>query len=169
MRIGRCEAEQDLYAILELSPGASAAEIRRAHRRLAMRYHPDRGTTGAMGAEAEQRMKAVNFAASVLLHPTARARYDALRGQAPRAPRTRSWRPAARPATATTSGGPVVAPAALRRPGRHVPAVAAFFSVALSLTLLVGCVADAFAGPAPVASSRYRIPKGPTMETPWAR
>ena len=31
----------DLYSILGLSPSASAAEIRRAYRRLSRRYHPD--------------------------------------------------------------------------------------------------------------------------------
>lgn len=34
--------DYDWYRVLGLQKGASAAEVRKAHRRLAMRYHPDK-------------------------------------------------------------------------------------------------------------------------------
>lgn len=41
---------KDHYRILELAPGASADEIRRSYRRLAMAYHPDRHGEDAVSA-----------------------------------------------------------------------------------------------------------------------
>lgn len=38
---------RDCYRLLELSPGASVADIKRAYRRLARRYHPDSGHRSA--------------------------------------------------------------------------------------------------------------------------
>jgi DnaJ-class molecular chaperone len=62
----------DWYAILELDPGAAAAAIRAAHRRMARRWHPDTNP----GPEAHQRMSEVNRAREVLLDPGLRAAYD---------------------------------------------------------------------------------------------
>ncbi len=62
----------DWYAILELDPGADAAAIRAAHRRMAHRWHPDTNPD----PEAHQRMSEVNRAREVLLDPTLRAAYD---------------------------------------------------------------------------------------------
>jgi len=65
----------DWYAILELDPGADAAAIRAAHRRMARRWHPDTNP----GPEAHQRMTEVNRAREVLLDPALRAAYDSER------------------------------------------------------------------------------------------
>jgi molecular chaperone DnaJ len=66
------------YETLQVPPTASATEIRDAYRRLARRYHPDRG----IGRDTDV-MTAVNEAYRVLGDPGRRAVYDAeLRGTA---------------------------------------------------------------------------------------
>src|SRR5919198_1074102 len=52
----------DPFAALEVPPGASAEEIAAAYRRLAKRWHPDRGG----GAAAAARMAEINVAYDVL-------------------------------------------------------------------------------------------------------
>jgi DnaJ like chaperone protein len=68
----RREQEAELsshYAALELSPGAPLEEVKRAYRRMASEYHPDRVATLPKGFQefATNKMKAINAA------------YDALR------------------------------------------------------------------------------------------
>lgn len=65
-------AKRDYYDILGLDRSASEAEIKRAFRRLAFKYHPDRNNED--GAEA--RFKEVNEAYEVLSDPERRANYD---------------------------------------------------------------------------------------------
>jgi DnaJ-class molecular chaperone len=67
-------AGADHYAILGLAPSASPAEIRRAFRRLALEYHPDRA-----GPDSTPIFQRIADAYAVLAHPNARAAYDALR------------------------------------------------------------------------------------------
>ncbi|HVU53275.1 MAG TPA: J domain-containing protein, partial [Polyangia bacterium] len=62
----------DPYAVLGVGRSASAAEIRRSFRRLALRLHPDRA--GAASTEAFQR---VARAYALLATPSARAAHDA--------------------------------------------------------------------------------------------
>lgn len=50
---------QDPYNILELPRNATEGQIRRAYRRLAMRFHPDRNPNDP---EAEERFKHVQWA-----------------------------------------------------------------------------------------------------------
>jgi len=72
----------DLYAVLEVRPSATSAEIRAAFRRLARAHHPD------LGAASAARMIALNRAYAVLSDPEKRRRYDAQRqtAAAPSAP-----------------------------------------------------------------------------------
>src|SRR5919204_4602667 len=67
------DRESDPYAALGLAPGASAAEIRAAFRRLAREYHPDVNPDPA----APARFRAVVAAYELLSDPARRAAYDA--------------------------------------------------------------------------------------------
>jgi len=53
----------DSYAILGIAPGASPTDIKRAYRRLAMRWHPDRNAD----PEATERFKAIRGAYDYLM------------------------------------------------------------------------------------------------------
>src|SRR3954467_1801673 len=66
------------YEALGLSPSATEEEVRRAHRRMVMRYHPDRNDDPAAGL----RFQEVQEAYRVLSDPARRARLDAELGAA---------------------------------------------------------------------------------------
>lgn len=66
------ERKQDYYDVLGVARGASADELKKAFRRLAMQYHPDRNKE----PEAEARFKEINEAYEVLSDPERRAMYD---------------------------------------------------------------------------------------------
>jgi len=66
-------AVRDFYDVLELARSASPDEIKRAYRKLATRYHPDRNP-GDPGAE--ERFKEATEAYQVLSDPEKRGRYD---------------------------------------------------------------------------------------------
>ncbi len=66
---------QDYYQILGVDRGASADEIKRAYRKLAMKHHPDRAPEGEREA-AEARFKRVGEAYEVLSDPEKRKKYD---------------------------------------------------------------------------------------------
>jgi molecular chaperone DnaJ len=68
----------DLYKVLGLAKGASAEEIKKAHRKLVRQYHPDRNPGDA---DAERRFKEVQAAYDVLSDPDKRKQYD--RGTGP--------------------------------------------------------------------------------------
>ena len=65
--------KQDYYEVLEVSKTATAEEIKKSYRRLAMQYHPDRN---AGNAEAEAKFKDINEAYEVLKDEQKRAAYD---------------------------------------------------------------------------------------------
>ena len=58
----------DPYKVLEISPGATEEEIKKAHRRLAKKYHPDLNPGDEVAA---QRMNEINAAYDILTRPGA--------------------------------------------------------------------------------------------------
>jgi molecular chaperone DnaJ len=64
---------RDFYEVLGLSKESSAADIKKAYRRLAMEHHPDRN---AGDAESEEKFKEASNAYKVLSDEGQRARYD---------------------------------------------------------------------------------------------
>lgn len=66
---------KDYYKILGVDRNASDEEIKRAYRKLALKYHPDRNPGDK---SAEERFKEINEAYQVLGDPAKRARYDQL-------------------------------------------------------------------------------------------
>jgi curved DNA-binding protein len=66
---------KDYYKILGVERNAGEDDIRKAYRKLAMQYHPDRNPNDK---QAEERFKEINEAYQVLNDPKKRAHYDRL-------------------------------------------------------------------------------------------
>ena len=66
-------AKQDFYETLGVSRSADAEELKRAYRKLAMQFHPDRNPEDK---SAEQKFKEINEAYDVLKDDQKRAAYD---------------------------------------------------------------------------------------------
>lgn len=66
-------AKPNYYEELELNSGASDGEIKKAFRRLAMKYHPDRNLNDK---KAEEKFKSIKEAYEVLSDPQKRSAYD---------------------------------------------------------------------------------------------
>ncbi len=66
-------SKRDYYEVLQVQRNASEAEIKKAYRRLAMKYHPDRNPDDK---EAEEKFKEAKEAYEVLSDAQRRAAYD---------------------------------------------------------------------------------------------
>jgi molecular chaperone DnaJ len=66
-------AKRDYYEVLGVSKDASEEELKKAYRKLALKYHPDRNPGDK---EAEEKFKEAAEAYSVLSNKDKRARYD---------------------------------------------------------------------------------------------
>lgn len=65
--------KRDYYEVLGVSKDASENDIKKAYRKAAMKYHPDRNPGNK---EAEEKFKEVNEAYAVLSDKDKRAKYD---------------------------------------------------------------------------------------------
>src|SRR5262249_48707940 len=66
-------AKRDYYTVLGLEKGASDEDIKKAYRRLAVKYHPDKNPGDK---SAEENFKELGEAYEVLCEPQKRAAYD---------------------------------------------------------------------------------------------
>ena len=65
--------KRDYYEVLGVAKNAEAAEIKKAYRKLALQYHPDRNPGDK---EAEEKFKEAAEAYDVLSNEEKRRRYD---------------------------------------------------------------------------------------------
>lgn len=72
VRLNKEQSVNDYYILLNVSPSASKGDIKKAYKREASKWHPDRNNS----PEATERMQLINEAYLILSDSEARSRYD---------------------------------------------------------------------------------------------
>lgn len=73
-------SKRDYYEVLQITRDTSSADIKKAYRKLAHKYHPDRNSA----EDAESKFKEVSEAYEVLYDPKKKEQYDTFGHSAPR-------------------------------------------------------------------------------------
>jgi hypothetical protein len=116
------------YTVLELTPAATAADIKKAWHEQIQVWHPDRFShSSALHRKAEARTKLINEAYQTLSNPDARSRYDARTDQQA-APSPPPPRPASPTPRTTTTPPPRPQPPPRPRHGARGPQAAVTIS-----------------------------------------
>jgi len=92
--------KRDYYEVLEVTKTATVEEIKKAYRKKAIQYHPDKNPGDK---EAEEKFKEAAEAYDVLSNPDKRSRYDQFGHAGATATETAETSEAAAETTATTS------------------------------------------------------------------
>ncbi|MEP7356461.1 MAG: J domain-containing protein, partial [Anaerolineales bacterium] len=108
------EAKRDPYQILQVAASARPEAIEAAYRRLARMYHPDLNPN----ADADSRMKDINWARDILRDPIQRLDWDVRHGAVQR---EAASRPSAAPSPAPAAAARPAARADARVGGPHGP------------------------------------------------
>ena len=87
----RTMAKRDYYEVLGIERGAGVDDIKKAYRKLAVKFHPDKNPGEKT---AEEKFKEIGEAYEVLSDPQKRAAYDQY-GHNAFDPRSRGFRPGA--------------------------------------------------------------------------
>ena len=66
-------SKRDFYDILGINKSASAAEIKKAYRKVAIKFHPDKNPDNK---EAEEKFKEAAEAYEILSNPEKKQKYD---------------------------------------------------------------------------------------------
>jgi len=61
-------SDRDFYEVLGVDKGADEAKIKKAYKRLAMKYHPDRNADDKAGAEKKNLRKSVKLMTLSQIH-----------------------------------------------------------------------------------------------------
>ena len=71
-------AKRDYYEVLGVDKGASEGDIKKAYRKAAMKYHPDKfaNASDAEKKDAEEKFKEINEAYQILSDPQKKQQYD---------------------------------------------------------------------------------------------
>jgi len=94
---------KDYYKILEVDPQATTEQIKAQYRLLVQAWHPDKFPNNELKSKAEDKLKEINEAYSVLKDPTKRKNYDSALNTYSSSPIPQDQPPYSNPAKSTST------------------------------------------------------------------